>query len=197
MSSIWKFILKLVKPLVILIGKFGVPERKITGKDYYKIRDDIEPGTVFLTRTSYELSNLINPGEIKHTAIYIGNINGGKVKYILEANADGVVIKDLVTFLGNKDLLIVTKPKFIRGKENFTEALHNAAKLSLGTPYDYMFELTPRAFYCYELVAACFKYAYPELQLKCKEIVKGKRIYDGDTFLDANFFEVVFDSRNR
>ena len=64
-----------------------------------------------------------------------------------------------------------------------------------GTKYDYLFKDGGKAFYCFELAAECLKDVYPHLNLKCREIVAGKKIYDHDTFLDADLFTVVFDTR--
>ena len=86
-------------------------------------------------------------------------------------------------------------PEFIREDGMFEKTLQEEALRFKGIPYDYMFQKGGKAFYCFELAATCLKSVYPELQLKCKEIVKGKKIYDENTFLDADFFKVVFDSR--
>ena len=137
------------------------------------------------------------PAKIKHAAIYVGNMGSGDICYVAEAVGRGVVLTDLVTFMTTKDIIIGCKPKFIREDvSGFIYAIHQATRGSIGKPYDYLFNRDGKAFYCFELVAMCLKSAYPELQLKCKEIVKGKRIYDENTFLDPNFFTIIFDSRN-
>lgn len=195
MIKFYDFLLLLLKPLVVLLGKIGLPKRKVTGKDYYRWRDDIEIGTVILTKTNYELSNLINPTEIKHAGIYVGNLGLGKVCYVMEAVGAGVVFTDLVTFLTTKDIAVGCKPIFIRDKEVFEKEILNFANKVIGMPYDYLFNKNGKAYYCFELAAMSFKNVYSELQLKCKEIVKGKRIFDENTFLDEDFFEVIFDSR--
>lgn len=197
MKILYNIVLDFLKPFVIFIGKFGLPKRKITGEHYYNWRDDIKPGTVLLTKTNYELSNLINPTEIKHAGIYVGNMGSGKVCYVLEAVGKGVVLTDLVSFLTSKDLVVGCRPKFIRSEDTFNYSLHEAARLYNGKPYDYLFNKDKKAFYCFELAATCLKYVYSELQLNCTEIIKGKRIYDENTFLDPQFFEIIFDSRNK
>ena len=99
MLKFYDYLLSFLKPLIVILGKIGLPKRKITGKDYFEIRDSIEIGTVFLTKTNYEFTNLINPTGLKHGAIYIGSINNSKIKYVAEAVGKGVVFTDLVSFL--------------------------------------------------------------------------------------------------
>lgn len=194
----YNFILKTLKPFIIFWGKLHYPftHKKITGKHYYAWRNKISIGTVLLTKTKGEFSNLINPLEIKHGAIYVGKILGDDICYVAESTGRGVVLTDLVSFLTSKDIVIGVEPKFIRNKEIFEVELKDAALKFQGVPYDYMFQHGEKAFYCFEFVATCFKSVYSEIQFKCKEIVKGKRIYDANTFLDKDFFNVVFDSRN-
>ena len=186
--------LNLVTPLVKFISKFGLPKRKITGKHYYQWRDKINIGTVILTTTRFELSNFINPTGMKHGALYVGRIYNNEICYVIEATRKGVVLTDLVSFLTSKDKIVICEPKFIRS-EQFNSDLQNNITKFVGLPYDYLFNKDGKAFYCFELLAMSFKTVYSELQLKCKEIVKSKRIYDDKTFLDTDFFNVVYDSR--
>lgn len=197
MIKFYDILLSILTPFIMWWGKLHWPftHKKITGKFYYQWRDSIEVGTVFLTKTNGELSNLINPTEIKHAGIYVGNLGHGNIYYVLEAVGRGVVLTDLVTFLTTKDIVIGCKPKFIRNKETFEKDLQNFADKVLGLPYDYLFNKDGKAFYCFELAAMALKSVYSELQLKCKEIVKGKRIFDENTFLDDDFFQIIFDSR--
>lgn len=195
MKKFYDYLLTFLTPFIKLVGKIGLPKRKITGKHYYRLRDEIDIGTVLLTKTDYELSNLINPTSIKHAAIYVGRIKDDKVCYVLEALGKGVVLTDLVTFMTKKDTLVICKPNFIRNRNNFNDAIRHVALHLLGKPYDYLFNQNSKAFYCFELCEACLNFAYPELRLKSKEIVKGKKIFNEDTFLDGSFFEVVYDSR--
>lgn len=197
MIKFWDWLLTLLKPLIVFIGKIGLPKRKITGEHYYRWRDDIEVGTVLLTKTNYELSNIINPTEIKHGGLYVGDINNNGICYVLEALGQGVVLTDLVTFMTGKDIIVACKPKFVRRDLNgFIYSIQSSARRIVGKSYDYLFNADGKAFYCFEAVAHCFKSVYSELQFKSKEIVKGKRIYDENTFLDEDFFEIVFDSRD-
>lgn len=192
-------LLKFLKPFVIAWGKIHWPftHKKITGAHYFSWRGSIEIGTVLLTKTNGEFSNIINPVKIKHAGIYVGDIHNTGIRYVFEATGKGAVLTDLVTFLTTKDMVIGCRPIFIRDKKAFSDAVQQFASKSLGVPYDYLFNTDKQAYYCFELAAAGLKYVYSELQLKCKTILKGKRIYDHDTFLDPEFFEIVFDSRNK
>ena len=197
MKTFYDWLLTKLTPLIIWTSKVYMPfsRKKITGANYYLWRDSIKIGTVILTKTRGELSNLINPVEIKHAAIYVGDPYDEGVKYVMEATSKGVVLTDLVTFLTTKDLAVGCYPKFIRSKEKLTEELQACVNSYVGIPYDYLFNGDDKAFYCFELVADCFKSVHPELQLKGREIVKSKIVYDHNTFLDGDFFEVIFDSR--
>ena len=114
-------LLKFLTPLVRWTGNIYMPfsRKKITGKHYYIWRDEIEVGTVLLTKTRGEFSNIINPTSIKHAAIDVGRITDSEICYVLEALGKGVVLTDLVTFLTKKDIVVGCKPKFIRDKEEF------------------------------------------------------------------------------
>lgn len=191
MIKFYDFLLTILTPIIKFIGLFGLPPRKITGVTYYQQRDNIEVGTVLLTKTYYELSNLINPTELKHGGIFIGDFWG--IPTVLEATTKGVKVTNLVSFLYDKDELVICKPKFLR--EGFYHIAQKSARQYFNLPYDYLFNKDAKAFYCFELIGKVFNDAYPELRFKCREIVKGKRIFDHNSFLDNDFFDVVFDSR--
>lgn len=191
--NIWNWFLKAIRPLVIWWGGLHFPwtHKKITGDQYYLWRDLISPGCVLLTRTKGEFSNFINPSPVPHGALYTG---GDRIKYVIEALGKGVVYNNLVTFMTTKDVFIIVRPKF--GNSDQLAGVCQAAEVYQGKPYDYLFEKGDEAFYCFELVIKAFNDIFPNKIFKCKEIVKGKRIYDADTFLDdPENWEVVLDSR--
>ena len=86
-----KFFTKLfwkMKPLMDWIDKtFTIPfsVKKITGDHYYEWRDTIRPGTIFLSNTKGVGSNLINPAEFKHSAIYFGQGLKSAVNKIIDS----------------------------------------------------------------------------------------------------------------
>ena len=194
----YDFILRILRPLIRFVGKLHSPfsHKKINGKHYYLLRDNIKVGDVFLTRTHGELSNLINPSEVKHAAIYLGRIFNNEICYVMEAVGKGAVFTDLVTFMTSKDILVLCEPKFVRGDvEVFRQKLVKGAVQFKGVKYDYFFGFGVNALYCFELVAECFKTVYPDLQLRKNEIIKNKYIYDENTYLKSDLFSVLYDSR--
>jgi len=200
MIFIYDILLTIFTPLIKLMSgmkiKFLQRNKDVTDSVYYQVRDKIEIGTVFLTTTHWEITNIFNPCEYKHGALYVGRIFGDEVCYVIEATRLGVVFTPLSEFMTSKDIVVGLKPNFIRKIDTFVEDLSEAGKAFEGTPYDYLFKKGAKAFYCFELVVAMFNRAYPEIRFKCKDIVKGKKIFDHDTFLDEDFFEVSFDTRN-
>lgn len=176
----------------MIFGAIGLPKRKFTGEDYFRYRDKINIGTVLLTKTNFELSNLINPTELKHAAIYVGNVFNTDIKYVFESTAKGAVLTDLVTFLLSKDRVVACQFKGMT--DIFKRELPHTVLRFKGIPYDYLFTQGGKAFYCFELVAECFRDIYPYTEFSCREIVKKKKIYDHNTFLDASMFNIIFDS---
>lgn len=196
MNCIYNKLLTLFTPIVKLVSyvyiSFG--KNKISGIHYYKWKDDIIPGTVILTTSySYPLANIINPVEIKHAGIYVGYILDDGIPYVFEATKYGAVLTDLITFLTSKDVAIGCKPLFTNN--SIIKKLHTVAKGYLGVEYDYQFSIGKSKFYCFELAATCLQDIHPEVKLKLTEIISDKLIYNADTFLDINNFEVIFDSR--
>lgn len=191
-------ILTKVSPFVKWFGSLHLPftRKKITGKDYYKWRDNITIGDVFLTTTNGELSNLINPSKIKHSGLYVGDILGNEIKYVAEATGKGVVLTDLVTFLTTKDMVIGCRLKD-KKDDLYQFELQQHVKRYVGREYDYIFNSGKDSFYCFELCAQCIKDCDPKIQIKQFEIVAGKSVYSEDTFLDPSTFSTTIDSREK
>ena len=193
MTLLYTWILKTLKPFVKWWGKLHLPFTKklITGEHYFIWRDSINVGDVLLTSTYGELSNLINPADIKHAGIYIGYVDG--IPTVAEALGKGIVYTDLVTFLTTKDLVVNCRPDFLDTR-NRAEISIEAYKRK-GLPYDYVFSSGNKGLYCFELAVDIFKTVIPNVILKQEEVVKGFKIYDENTFLDPNHFSIIFDSR--
>jgi len=193
MNKIYNFILKAFKPVLEFISGKHAPytHKKITGKQYYQWRDKISVGTVILTTTRGELTNIFNPVKIKHSGIYVGKILNDDICYIAESTRNGVILTDLVTFLTTKDIAIGCKPKFIV-TDNQKFGIQEKALNYIGKKYDYYFEKNKDEMYCFELCFHCLGNAH----LKSREIVKGKCIFDHNTFLDDLHFNIIFDSRS-
>jgi hypothetical protein len=194
MITFYDILLTLLRPFIVVFGKIGLPKRKVTGADYFKFRDSINVGTVLLTKTNFEFSNLINPTELKHAGIYVGNVFGDEVKYVFESVGEGAILTDLVTFMTTKDIVVGCELRS-RNPAQTSQGLPKTVLRFKGIKYDYLFKDGGKAFYCFELAAECLKDIYPGINFKCREIVKGKKIYDHNTFLDDDIFKVVFDTR--
>ncbi len=191
--KLYDILLTLIKPILLVLGHIGLPQRKITGKHFYKISKSLEKGDILLVKTDYEFSNLFNPTKIKHGAIFVGNIFDDDIYYVFESTGSGAILTDLYTFCKNKDLIIIC-----RYKKSIKTSFINLNKIVLrlkGVKYDYLFNGDGKAFYCFELCGAILREIFPKIELKLKEIIKNKVIYDSDTFLDNDLFNIIFDSR--
>lgn len=195
MKYFYNKLLKFLRPFVKWVGNLYWPftRKKVTGWHYFKYRDLIEIGTVFLTKTNGEFTNYINPAskDIKHSGIYIGKIEG--IPTVIEAVGKGVVLTDLVSFLTSKDRVIGLNPNFLDYDDK--KYLPLEALKFKGLPYDYLFKSGNKAFYCFELVVNIFKSTVPSAILKTEEIVKGYLIYDESTFLEDDRFKIIFDTK--
>lgn len=192
----WDAILSKCKPIIIAIGKCHMPysRKQVTGLDYYRHRENILPGDCLLTKTGGELSNVVNPEDIKHAALYVGDVHGDGVRYVIEATSKGVKYTDLVTFMTTKDLVICCRPNFLDTSSR--NEVGYFAKDYLGKPYDYTFTKGSTAFYCFELVAKVYEDMGLGAHLSMKEVVKNKSIYSCDTFYGSSSFTNIFDTRD-
>ena len=190
---IYDFIFGMLKPFVKLFSKIHMPfsRKKVDGKDYYRVRNFIQPGTVLLTTVKGEFSNLYNPEKIKHGAIYLGRILGDEVCYVLESTRKGTILTDLVTFMLRKDFVIGYSPKF----EIDIARLQHIAKQIIGTKYDYFFKGNNNKLYCFESVAILLEYASEE-KITLKKTLFGKMIYSCRSYTEDNRFEKIFDSED-
>jgi uncharacterized protein YycO len=156
--------------------RFPFSKKRITGKEYYEIRDNIDPGAVLLTSTCGELSNFINPSEWKHGGLYIG---GDKVKWVIEATGKGVIVTDLVTFMLQKDKIAVYEPSGFTKDQKLQVA--EESKKHIGQEYDYAFKVNNDKYYCFEFIAVMFE-EYSSLKELNKYEFLDYDIYDSRTF---------------
>lgn len=152
-------------PIVKVMGSISAPfsHKKVSGRHYYHLISKIDPGTVLITRTSGEFSNLMIPGHFSHAAMYVGEQWVGKDddKYfsasVTEAVGSGTRMVDLVSFLTSKDEVLAFVPRFAS-----SEQMQKAADWTLdnlGVPYDFVFEPTNEAFYCSEYIQKAYAHA--------------------------------------
>lgn len=151
-----------MQPVAAFFGQVGLPDRFITGEDYLKISEILEPGMVFLSRKKGELTNWLIPGYWTHAALYAGD------GYIIESIGKGVRKIDLISFMLTKDALCLYKPLFCDYSHMVQATAY--AHSSVGMPYDFMFESNNKAFYCSELVFECYNQVVEALPLKRREI---------------------------
>lgn len=177
-----------LQPFIQWLGRLRIPfsRKRITGKEYYEMRDKIKPGAILLTSTCGELSNLINPSEFKHGAIYIG---GDTVKYVLEATGKGITMTDLVTFMLQKDKICVMEPEL---EQEAKDVIVSEATKYIGRPYDFAFKFDNEEYYCFEFIAMLFE-KYSRYDVLDKYIVLGYEAYTSETFSKDHirFYQVV------
>jgi uncharacterized protein YycO len=153
--------LRALTPVTKVVGEIHIPHFcKVTEADYREIDSLLLPGMIFLTRTNWNLTNLLIPSEsgYKHGAIYVGN------GVVVEATGKGVVNSWLEEFLCSKDKVRVFFPLFADLEER-KEAARFAQTL-VGRPYDYEFKSGIEALYCFEVIFAAYNEARLKTQLK-------------------------------
>lgn len=147
--SLRSILLKISYPILKVLGKLEVPNRKFTGKHLSEIGKVTDRGSVLLTRKRFNFLNLtFIPNFWTHAAIYVGQVDG--VPSVVEAIGAGVVVTPLVEFLFNKDYVSAYNPKFA-DPDQMWEAADEALKL-VGSKYDYEFKGGNPAFYCSEVI---------------------------------------------
>lgn len=182
-------LLKVALPITKFFGKLHMPfsHKKITGKHYFDILPKLKPGMIFLTKIDGEFSNLFIPGEYSHSAIYAGN------NVVIEAIGKGVIKKDLVTFMLSKDYIKVRKHKFSKDETIGLRAV-DFAKYQIGAPYDFNFLVGNKAWYCFELVYYCFKFALKTNPFELRK-TWGAETITGVDLNNTDKFETVWCSK--
>tara|TARA_R110000787_G_scaffold5686_9_gene20560 strand:- start:2018 stop:2614 length:597 start_codon:yes stop_codon:yes gene_type:complete len=195
MKIVYDFIMKKLKPIVIWWGGFHMPfsRKKVTGKHYFATRENINVGDVLLATTNGEFSNLINPEKIKHGGLYVGDILGSGIMYVIEATGKGTILTDLVSFLTTKDLVIGTR--MVDVNTGNTLQIQKTSMTYLGRKYDYLFENDDDDVYCFELAARILE-EVASVELTQFEVVPGKSTYSYKTFLGDEKFITTFNTKN-
>lgn len=157
-AKIRKFLLTSILPLLKWLGATHFPytKKNMLAAHYYQILTVAKPGSILLTKTLGEASNLLIPGKYKHAAILGATHRSGR-PFVIEATGSGVHQTDLIDFVLTKDSIIVLEPTFAN-EEQMTSAVLWACK-QLGKPYDYKLMSDYEAFYCCELTFAAYKEA--------------------------------------
>ena len=196
MHELLTFLVNITRPFLKPILTMASPwsHKKISGMDYYKIKSLLQEGDVILSKTYGNFSNVLNPSELKHGAIFIGQ---EPIEYVVEATGDGVVKTDLVSHIMTKDEIVVTRLKLFKDDNiQFAKDAACFANSQIGKEYDYNFSSGNNKYYCFELVADSINKLERGIELKQFKKV-GTLYYLSDTFLDPELFDIIYDSRRK
>lgn len=177
------------RPIVLWISKVRMPytKKQVIGADYYNFRDMIKPGAILLSTTHGEFSNLLNPSEYKHGALYIG---GDKVKYVIEATLKGVHLTTLASFLLTKDSVAVY------GVNATNEDIREMVKCSrkyIGIKYDDYFKAGAEKLYCFELLSLLVEKYTDIKEVKARKFLN-EYVYTSESFTDdEDSFRLILD----
>lgn len=169
-------ILWLAYPLLKFLGEM-YPERKVTTSFVETVKANIETGDVFVTRENMVATNLLIGGKFTHAAIYIGK------NTVVEATGIGVHKVPLEKFLYEKDHVCILRHASLSAGEKISAA--QKAIKACGTPYDFSFASSHKAFYCAELVWYCYKNPF-----KRKTIMGVKTVSPDDFYYAHQFLSV-------
>lgn len=181
----------LLTPILKWTAKVHSPwtHKKVTGIDYYQIRRQIPPGTIFATRIKGDLTDWLVPGYYCHIGVYCP-IN--EEESVVQAESPGVERIDLVSFLTTKDDVMVLIPNVPE------EVMKRAAQIAatfIGAAYDFQYDWSPsgvKAFYCSEVAwvaydQACKEFGLPSLFSPKAELgvpsVSPQDIVDNENFV--------------
>jgi hypothetical protein len=181
-------ILELVKPVLIWIAEvkltFKYPAIK---KDFLiEIKKRIRPGMVFLSYEKGALSNLVNKGEWKHAAIFVGG------KKVVEATHLGVIETKLDTFVLSKDRLVLLRPTFCNLKQ--MKLASKEASSYVGLEYDFKFTVNNKSKYCVEVVIDAYQEIDKSFRPKHSKIAGDVTYRPDDVYQDTKNWRRVLSS---
>ena len=130
-----KLLSLIVPPIAKFIALFHKPDDITTSSDYEQLRSIIRNGDILVSRTDWELSNLIMPGYWKHCAVY-------KDGYVYEAVTKQGVRKILVEeFFFKKDHIGLCRNSDYLPSEDDLSHGFKFLDSELGESYNWSFEL--------------------------------------------------------
>lgn len=192
LDALMLFVLRIIRPIVVVLGRVHLPRKKINSKDYYNIANNIQEGDILLVRQNWNLTNIVIPGYLKHGAIFCAN-ESDAYPFVVEATEHGVVHTNLLDFLFYYDKVVVVRPHFA----NISQRVLAAKKaISLvGTLYDYDFKPNNKAYYCFELLHHCYDQVVYDMPFKPIEQKYGIETITGDDFYFAeDKFTILYES---
>ena len=118
---------------------------RVTGADYYNVRELLKPGDIILRGHDNYLSKFLVPGEYSHSGIYKGN------DVVIHSTVEnGVHESNLVDFM-RCDRFMALRPSLCQNL-----IIENAQKY-IGKKYDNELEDNDDEYYCHEFVASVLK----------------------------------------
>lgn len=155
---------------------------RVSGADYYKVRELLESGDIILRGHDNYLSKFLVPGEYSHSGIYKGN------DVVIHSTVEnGVHESNLVDFM-RCDRFMALRPSL--GQNLIIE---NAQKY-IGKKYDNELEDNDDEYYCHEFVASVLKDCSLEIDKIHASTLFGlisKDIYCAQSFLNNTIFNKV------
>ena len=189
-----------------LVKNIGAPKR-VTPDVIKRLKFELQPGDVFITRHDDAMSNLFLPGFWPHGALYIDSAETRQMRgiaevsdgykhstaddiNILEAKKDGVLLRPIEETL-QVDAFVVLRPKLSQSQINqaLSKGLSHAGKL-----YDFIFNFaTSDRLVCTEVIYRAYHGIGPiDFTLSTKA---GRKCLSAEDFLNQavknDWFEVV------
>ena len=119
--------------------------KRVTSEIIERIKSQLQPGDIFVTRHDDAMSNLFLPGFWPHSALWLGAQDAD----ILEAKKDGVLLREIEETL-QVDSFLVLRPNL--NPSQIEKAL-NRARAHTGKLYDFVFDFrTSDRLVCTEVI---------------------------------------------
>lgn len=185
-----RLLIKLTAWISPYIGKIHAPwaHKKVKSKDYRDFTMKfLDEGTILISKTNGEVTNLFIPAFWSHAAIYTG------AGTVIESIGEGVVETDLIDYMMTKDFIVAVKPKMATVPQ-MSKAV-DFARSQLGKPYDYSFQKDVKAFYCSELVQWSYNQANEYIPFDMKEVL-GVITITPDDIAEGKEFVKVWESES-
>jgi len=161
---------------------------RVTGEDYYKVRDILKAGDIIFRGHDNYLSKFIIPGKYSHSGIYISDD-----KLIHSTVENGVHESNLVDFMRCDRFIALRASK---DGNNLGDIIKCQARFYLGKKYDSELEDNDDEYYCHEFVANVLN----DLNFGIKKITAStlfglikKDIYCADSFTNNKYFNKVIE----
>ena len=153
---------------------------KVKGEQIRQAIKVLKPGYVIGRGYDDYLDGWFIPGDYSHTCIC--TVNNDTEQYIIHSMAQGVFQQDLIDFLRCDRFVIFKAKKYL------VKAV-KIAKSLVGKKYDFSIKDGNNAYYCHEMVAACF----PDSKIEEVKVGLGKRAYTIDSFINSPDFEIIYE----